>query len=90
MIHTSPFEILMLLCFGAAWPFSIYRSARSRSVEGKSLFFLVVVLVGYVAGVLHKVIYRYDYVIWLYALNGCMVLADIVLYLRNRRLAGQG
>jgi hypothetical protein len=80
----SPFEILMLICFGAAWPFSIYRSVKSRSVSGKSLLFLVVVLVGYVAGVLHKALYRYDYVIFLYALNGCMVLTDISLYLRNR------
>jgi hypothetical protein len=90
MSHTSPFEIVMLLCFGAAWPFSIYRSIRSRSVEGKSLFFLIVVCIGYVSGVLHKVLYRYDYVVYLYALNGCMVLADIILYLRNRRFAARG
>lgn len=90
MSHTSPFEILMLLCFGAAWPFSIYRSITSRSVAGKSLLFLVVVLIGYVSGVLHKVLYRADYVVYLYALNGCMVLVDIVLYLRNRRLAARG
>ena len=93
MSHLSPFEILMLLCFGAAWPFSIYRSIKSRSIEGKSLFFLLVVLVGYVAGVLHKILYRFDNVVYLYALNGCMVLADIALYLRNRNLVarpGQG
>ena len=84
MSQLSPFEILMLICFGAAWPFSIYRSAKSRSVSGKSLFFLVVVLIGYVAGVLHKILYRYDFVVFLYALNGFMVLADISLYLRNR------
>ena len=83
-MRTSIFEILMLVCFGAAWPFSIYRSARSRAVAGKSPLFLVVVLVGYVAGILHKLVYRYDYVIFLYALNGCMVLTDIVLYFRNR------
>lgn len=75
----------MLLCFGAAWPFSIYRSIRARSVAGKSLPFLVVVLIGYIAGVLHKVLYRLDGVVFLYALNGCMVLADILLYFRNRR-----
>ncbi len=74
----------MLVCFGAAWPFSIYRSARSRAIAGKSALFLVVVLVGYVAGILHKLVYRYDYVIFLYALNACMVAADLALYLRNR------
>jgi hypothetical protein len=83
-MRTSIFEILMLVCFGAAWPFSIYRSLTSRSVAGKSVVFLIVVLVGYAAGVLHKLLYRYDYVIFLYALNGCMVLTDIVLYFRNR------
>ena len=80
----SFFEIMMLVCFGAAWPFSIYRSATSRSTAGKSVAFLFVVFIGYVAGVLHKLLYRYDYVIFLYALNGCMVLTDIVLYFRNR------
>jgi sterol desaturase/sphingolipid hydroxylase (fatty acid hydroxylase superfamily) len=83
-MRMSFFEIMMLVCFGAAWPFSIYRSATSRSTAGKSVAFLFVVFVGYLAGVLHKLLYRYDYVIFLYALNGCMVLTDIVLYFRNR------
>jgi len=80
----------MLLCFGAAWPFSIRRSYTSRQNAGKSLWFLCVVLAGYVAGVLNKALYNRDYVIYLYMLNGLMVLADIALYLRNRRLSGQG
>lgn len=85
MSHQSPFEILMLVCFGAAWPFSIYRSLKSRSNSGKSLVFLIIVVVGYAAGVLHKLFYNYDYVIFLYMLNAAMVSTDIVLYLRNRR-----
>ena len=80
----SPFEILMLVCFGAAWPFSIYRSIKSRQVAGKSLVFLFVVLLGYLAGMVHKLFYAFDYVIILYALNATMVLIDILLYLRNR------
>jgi hypothetical protein len=80
----SVFEIIMLVCFGAAWPFSIYKSARTRQVQGKSLLFLVIVLVGYVAGVLHKLLYHYDWVVFLYALNGTMVSIDISLYVRNR------
>ena len=83
-MRMSFFEIMMLVCFGAAWPFSIYRSATSRSTAGKSVAFLFVVFVGYLAGVLHKLLYRYDYVIFLYAFNGCKVLTDIVLYFRNR------
>jgi hypothetical protein len=80
----SIFEILMLVCFGAAWPFSIYKSATTREVGSKSLLFLCVIFVGYVAGILHKVTTRPDHVIVLYALNGAMVLTDILLYLRNR------
>ena len=82
----SILEIVMLLCFGAAWPFSIHKSYTCRQNAGKSPWFLCVVFVGYVAGTLHKVLYSYDYVIYLYILNGLMVLADMMLYLRNRRL----
>jgi hypothetical protein len=80
----SVFEIAMLVCFGAAWPVSIYKSLKSRQVAGKSLPFLVIVLVGYGAGVLHKLVYHYDAVIFLYLLNALMVAFDILLYLRNR------
>jgi hypothetical protein len=80
----SVFEITMLVCFGAAWPVSIYKSLKTRAVAGKSLFFLVIVLVGYGAGILHKLIFHFDLVIYLYALNAVMVSIDIVLYLRNR------
>jgi len=81
----SGFEIAMLLCFGAAWPFSIYKSYTSRQNAGKSIVFLYVILAGYVSGILHKALYSLDKVIYLYILNGLMVLTDIVLYYRNRR-----
>lgn len=84
----SLYEIAMLLCFGAAWPFSIRKSWTSRSNSGKSLFFLVIVFLGYVAGVLHKIIYVYDQVIWLYVLNGAMVFCDMLLYIRNGKDSG--
>jgi len=80
----SPFEIIMLVCFGLAWPFSIYKSYTTREIGSKSLLFLIALLVGYVAGVLHKIFYLYDPVIYLYILNGTMVSIDIALYLRNR------
>jgi uncharacterized membrane protein YbjE (DUF340 family) len=82
----SHFEIIMLICFGAAWPFSIFRSWKSRSTKGKSLLFMLIVLCGYVAGVLHKIYFDNDLVIYLYALNFLMVSIDVVLYLRNRSL----
>lgn len=83
----SIFEVIMLICFGAAWPLSIYKSYTSRSTEGKSMLFLIVILVGYVAGILHKVFNQYDAVLYLYLLNFVMVLTDLLIYIRNRRIA---
>ena len=82
----SIFEIGMLLCFGFAWPFSIYRSYTSRQNSGKSLPFLLILLLGYISGILHKIFYNFDPVIYLYILNSIMVSIDILLFYRNKRL----
>ena len=84
----SIFEAIMLICFGAAWPFSIYKSYTSRENTGKSIMFLLVVFVGYMAGMMHKLFYNFDLVIYLYGLNGCMVFMDIILYFRNKKITG--
>jgi len=80
----SIFEALMLICFGAAWPFSIYRSYKSGTNSGKSLAFLFVVIIGYISGIIHKLLHNYDAVLWLYVLNMLMVSADIAIYYRNK------
>jgi lipopolysaccharide export LptBFGC system permease protein LptF len=82
----SVFEIGMLVCFGMAWPVSIAKSYRARTAAGKSPVFSVVVLVGYLSGIAHKVLYNPDFVIALYALNFIMVMIDLCLWFRNRRL----
>ncbi len=81
----SLLEAVMLLCFGVAWPFSIYRSAKSSSTNGKSFIFLLVLILGYLAGILNKLLYHYDAVVYLYILNVLMVSTDAALWLRNRR-----
>ena len=81
----SLFEVGMLVCFGLAWPLNIYKSLTSRSTSGKSVFFLLVVWVGYVFGITHKIFYSNDIVLWLYVLNLTMVSFDIFLFFRNRR-----
>lgn len=83
----SIFEIIMLICFGAAWPLSIYKSYTSRTTAGKSVFFLIVILAGYAAGILHKLFNQYDAVVYLYILNFMMVLTDLLIYFRNSRLS---
>jgi len=82
----SPFEIIMLAAFGAAWPISIIKSLKSKSTKGKSVGFLWIVFTGYIAGTLHKILYLMDGVIVLYILNGLMVATDIVIYYRNKKL----
>jgi len=82
----SIFEFIMLVCFGAAWPVSILKSWNSRTNNGKSLSFLIIVLVGYVAGILHKIFYLYDMVILLYFVNFTMITIDLLIYYRNSKL----
>lgn len=81
----SVFEIAMLVCFGCAWPFSIYTSYSTRQNTGKNVVFLWIVLAGYAAGITHKVLYGRDAVIALYAINAAMVAADLCLFYRNAR-----
>ena len=80
----SLFEAIMLICFGLAWPFSIVKSYKSKSTEGKSVLFLFIIFSGYMAGILHKIFYFYDLIIILYITNATMVAIDIGLYFRNK------
>ena len=86
----SPFEAGMIICFGAAWPFSIWKSFTSRSNKGKSLHFIIIVNLGYLFGMLHKIIYSFDLVIILYGINFLMVTIDILLYIRNIKYTENG
>lgn len=82
----SIFEAGMLLSFGAAWPVSIYKSYKSRSTGGKSWVFSAVVIIGYISGIIHKLLHSRDAVMFLYMLNCIMVTIDLCLWLRNRRI----
>ena len=82
----SIFEILMLIFFGLAWPANIYKSIKSKSVDGKSVFFLYIIMTGYIMGIFHKAFYNYDFVIILYFVNLTMVIIDLSLYYKNKKL----
>jgi hypothetical protein len=82
----SIFEAVMVISFGAAWPASIYRSYTSRSTKGKSPVFLIIICIGYMSGILHKIFFVYDVVIVLYILNLIMVSTDLGIYVRNRKI----
>jgi hypothetical protein len=82
----SVFEILMLVCFGFAWPTAIYKSIKSKSVEGKSILFLYIIMAGYLFGMIHKMVYNLDFVIALYAINFLMVFTDMILYHKHKKI----
>jgi hypothetical protein len=88
------FEIIMVVSFGASWPFNVLKSYRARTAKGKSLLFLCLIFFGYIAGITSKLIneaYMASfaqkwYVLFFYVLNFTMVGVDLCLYFRNRRL----
>jgi hypothetical protein len=81
----SIFEMIMLLCFGIAWPVSVYKTWKSKETGGKSIFFSYIVLAGYVSGIIHKLLHSNDFVLYLYILNLAMVVLDIAMYYRAKR-----
>ena len=87
-------EIVMILSFGASWPFNVVRSFKARTAKGKSPTFMLLIIFGYIAGIASKFLneaYMASfsekwYVLFFYFLNLIMVAIDFCLYLRNRRL----
>ena len=92
------FEIIMVLCFGASWPFNIARSWRARTAKGKSPLFLILIIMGYIAGIICKFTneaYLAEfaskwYVLVFYCINLIMVSIDLTLYFRNKKLDAAG
>ena len=90
-------EIIMVVSFGASWPLNVMKSYKARTTKGKSIAFLLFILIGYVAGITGKFMneaYMADfankwYVLIFYFLNFIMVSADLVLYFRNKKLDAQ-
>ena len=88
------FESIMVLSFGASWPFNVVKSYKARTAKGKSVLFLLLIFFGYIAGIISKLIneaYMASfadkwYVLFFYVLNLLMVGADLILYVRNTRI----
>ncbi|MBQ9103962.1 MAG: hypothetical protein IJY57_02615 [Clostridia bacterium] len=87
-------EIVMLICFGASWPNNVIKSYKAKTTKGKSLAFLILIILGYIAGIVSKLVnpsYIENfsskwYVLIFYVLNLIMVAIDLGLYIRNYRL----
>ena len=67
------FEFVMLVCFGMSWPISVYKSFTSKSAKGKSCVFMVAIIIGYISGIIGKIVS-----------DQIMVSIDFVLYFINK------
>jgi hypothetical protein len=90
MPASDALEAAMLICFSISWYWSIAKMLRTRVAAGKSAFFVVLICTGYVAGVVSKAMAweagaALSPLIWLYAWNLCVTLADLALVLHFSR-----
>ena len=83
-------EATMLILFGVSWPFNLIKSIRSKTTKGKSLLFLILIDLGYVAGITSKFFnpnfnWSTDWWVFaIYVINFTFVSADLIVYFINR------
>ena len=80
------FEFIMLACFGLSWPISVYKSIKSKSTQGKSIVFMIAIIIGYVSGIVGKIVNgQLTYVLAIYCFNLVVVSLDLALYFINKK-----
>ena len=78
-------EFIMLACFGLSWPISVYKSMTSHSTKGKSVVFIVAIIIGYISGIVGKISGgQINFVLGIYCFNLSVVSIDLILYFINR------
>lgn len=90
----SILEAGMMIAFGFSWPMNVIKSYKVRTTKGKSLAFLILILLGYIVGITAKFINpeymanidKLWYVVTIYIINFVMVFTDLMLYIRNYKL----
>lgn len=74
-------EFAMLFAFGFSWPFAIVRTYRAKRVEGKSPWFMAIVIAGYCCGIAaHLVEGAKLWLCWVYLADMLLVSTDLALY----------
>ena len=80
------FEFIMLACFGLSWPISVYKSIKSKSTQGKSIVFIIAIIIGYISGIIGKIVnHQLTYVLIIYCFNLIVISVDLVLFFINRK-----
>ena len=84
---SSILETTMMVCFGLSWPINLMKAYRARTTKGTSLFFILLITLGYAAGIAAKLVGgQITYVLAVYVFNFVMVLGNLAVYFRNLRL----
>lgn len=83
----SIFETIMLVCFGLSWPMNLMKAYKAGTARGTSLWFILLIITGYIAGISAKLITgQINYVLVAYLLNLAIVSLNLVVYFRNASL----
>lgn len=81
------FETVMLVCFGLSWPINVVKAYKTQTTKGTSLPFIFLIIAGYVAGIVAKIIIgQMNYVLIVYAINLLIVMMNVVVYARNYQI----
>ncbi|WP_294008377.1 hypothetical protein, partial [uncultured Methanobrevibacter sp.] len=87
MNYAHLLEATMLVCFGFSWPLNVVKAYKARTAKGTSLAFIILIITGYIAGILAKIINgQFNYVLTVYFLNLIIVFANVFVYIRNKSL----
>ena len=81
---TNGLEALMVLCFGLSWPINAIKAYKARTAKATSLPFILLIFVGYIAGISAKLVSgQINYVFIVYLINIVMVFLNLAMYFRN-------
>ncbi|MBQ8955190.1 MAG: hypothetical protein IJ048_13875 [Clostridia bacterium] len=84
---SSILETVMMVCFGLSWPINLMKAYRAGTTKGTSLFFILLIELGYAAGIAAKLVGgQITYVLAVYVFNFVMVTGNLLVYIRNRNL----
>lgn len=73
-------ECAMLFCFGFSWPFAIAKTYRAKRVDGKSPLFEIIVIIGYLFGIVRHLVGGVNWVLAVYVIDVLLVATDLSLY----------
>lgn len=80
-------ETIMLVCFGFSWPMNLIKAYKARTAKSTSLPFVLLIIIGYIAGISAKIILgNINYVLVAYLLNLAIVSLNLIVYFRNMAL----